>query len=147
MERRTAAGERCAEGNAVLVRVDVSMGRLVKPAEELIALYGPEPEDETNERLPRLVAPKEFDAEVPVFLRRNDIDYNGHVHNANYFTLALEAMPKELYEKRQITSYRISYRSPIKESDVIQAELSADEDSLTECFFSSDGKLKAIIRF
>ena len=147
MEIRTAAGELCAEGNAVLVRVDVSTGRLVKPAEELIALYGPEPEDETNERLPRLVAPKEFDAEVPVFLRRSDIDYNGHVHNANYFTLALEAMPKELYEKRQITSYRISYRSPIKESDVITAKLSADENSLTECFFSSDGTLKAIIRF
>ncbi|MEI3152567.1 MAG: acyl-ACP thioesterase domain-containing protein [Eubacteriales bacterium] len=39
MEIRTAAGELCAEGNAVLVRVDVSTGRLVKPAEELIALY------------------------------------------------------------------------------------------------------------
>lgn len=145
MEIRTAAGELCAEGNAVLVRVDVSTGRLVKPAEELIALYRPEPEDETNERLPRLVAPKEFDAEVPVFLRRNDIDYNGHVHNANYFTLAIEAMPKELYEKRQISAYRISYRSPIKESDVITAKLSTDENSLTECFFSSDGTLKTIV--
>ncbi len=146
MTIKTASGELCAEGNAVLVRMDVSTGRLVKSTEELIALYKPEPEDESKEKLPRLVPPKEFDAEVPVLLRRGDIDYNGHVHNANYFTLALEAMPKELYEKRQITAYRISYRSPIKESDVITAKLSADENSLLECFFSSDGTLKTIVR-
>lgn len=144
---KTEAGELCAEGNAVLVRFDTATGRLVKSTEELIARYAPEPEDENAEKPPRIALPKEFDLEAPVIIRRGDIDYNGHVHNANYFTLATEALPENIYKNKKIRAYRISYRSPIKKGDEITARLAESESSLTECFFSSDGTLKTVVIF
>ena len=91
--------------------------------------------------------PKEFDCEQEVLLRRGDIDYNGHVHNANYLTLAIEALPEALYREKKIVSYRISYRLPIKESDKVTVRIAVGEDSVTECFFGSDGTLKTIVFF
>ncbi len=144
---KTEAGELCAEGNAVLVRVDTATGHLVKSTEDLIARYAPEPESENAEKPQRIVPPKEFDLEVPVLIRRSDIDYNGHVHNANYFTLATEALPEDIYKSRKIKAFRISYRSPIKKGDEIKAKLARGESSLAECFFSSDGTLKTVVIF
>lgn len=147
MTIKTVTGEVCAEGSAKLVRLDTAAGRLIKSTEELIARYAPEPDDETEQKLPRLIAPKEFDFECGVILRRGDIDYNGHVHNANYFTLATEALPEHIYKDKRIVSYRISYRSPIKEKDKVTVKTAIGENSATECFFGSDGILKTIVYF
>lgn len=147
MAIKTASGEVCAEGSAKLVRLDVATGKPVKSTEELIARYAPEPENENEQKLPRLVVPKEFDCEQEVLLRRGDIDYNGHVHNANYLTLAIEALPEALYREKKIVSYRISYRLPIKESDKVTVRIAVGENSVTECFFGSDGTLKTIVFF
>ena len=52
-----------------------------------------------------------------------------------------------LYREKKIVSYRISYRLPIKESDKVTVRIAVGENSVTECFFGSDGTLKTIVFF
>ena len=40
----------------------------------------------------KVTAPKEFDYERTVNIRREDIDFNGHVHNSKYIVYALDIL-------------------------------------------------------
>ena len=47
------------------------------------------------------------------------MDFNAHLHNARYISLALEALPQQIYNANQIKGFRIIYRAPLTVEDTI----------------------------
>ncbi len=53
-----------------------------------------------------------------VSIERNDIDYNGHVNNAQYVRMAMELLPLS-YE--DFVRFRIEYKAPVKYGEQIRS--------------------------
>ncbi len=87
-------GEVLARGQAKLVLVDRASSKPCLPTPERLAAYQPELRTAFSDRLPRLRPPTAYTAETPLHLRSSDMDYNGHLHNTAYLTLALDAAPQ-----------------------------------------------------
>ena len=107
---RTREGEVLARGQAKLALVQRSTGKPCLPTPERLAAYQPEQTTAFSDRLPRLRPPAGYTDRQPVQLRRSDMDYNGHMHNTAYLSLALDAAPQQV-------RFRISYRSPLQLGD------------------------------
>ncbi len=113
---QSASGEVLARGQAKLALVDRSCNRPCLPTPERLAAYQPERRTAFADRLPRLRPPAAGGEAAPVQLRRSDMDYNGHLHNTAYLSLALDAAPPGLAQGG-VRSFRISYRSPLRFGD------------------------------
>ena len=51
----------------------------------------------------------------PFLVRRDDIDYNHHVNNAQYIRMALEYLPEDF----QVDRLRVDYRKPVMQGSLI----------------------------
>jgi len=105
-----------ARGQAKLALVDRSCNKPCLPTPERLAAYQPELRTAFADKLPRLRPPAGCTAASPVQLRRSDMDYNGHLHNTAYLSLALDAAPPEVAAEG-VHTFRISYRSPLRWGD------------------------------
>ncbi|MGM9680684.1 MAG: acyl-[acyl-carrier-protein] thioesterase [Eubacteriales bacterium] len=85
---------------------------------DLLASYQPE-EKRMFEDLPRLRPLSGYSVETVIKLRRNDIDFNGHVHNTRYVQLAAEVLPKEVFEREDFVDIRMIYSKPLKADDAV----------------------------
>ena len=104
-----------AEGKFALFNSET--GRPVRIDESMFAAYRPEERDVFASPAPKLRPLAAYRAETPFALRRDDIDFNGHVHNTRYVTFALEALPRSLWEEGEIESFRLVYTRPVREGD------------------------------
>lgn len=119
LQMKDGAGNILARGSGRFALVDLRTNLVAKASPEEAERYQPEQKTVFDNRLPRLRAPSECSCEMPLALRRSDIDYNGHVHNTAYLDLALELVPDTLLEEG-IRSFRIVYRHPLKYGDAVQ---------------------------
>ena len=111
-----AAGQTVLLAQSRLTLVNTQTGRIVRMTQDRLDTYGAEGDTVFPEDLPRLRAPQVWEQAQPISLRRSDIDYNGHVHNTRYVTLALEAVA----DVREYAGLSIHYATPIlEESEVI----------------------------
>lgn len=131
-----------AEGKSCLL--DMRTGRLERISEELVAAYEPEEKCVFETALPRLRAPKEYTIETPLHIRRDDIDFNGHVHNTRYMSYAVEALPPQVYKADDLHSVRIIYSKPVKENTKVIAKYAPTEDGHFVGIYS-DGVLCTLI--
>ena len=96
-------------------------------------------------KLPHLESPEAFTREVPITIRRSDIDYNDHVHNLIYIDYALEALPEEVYNANDYSSLRICYKQAVKPGEQIVCKYAFVEGKHVCCIFNSEGELKTQI--
>jgi medium-chain acyl-[acyl-carrier-protein] hydrolase len=61
-------------------------------------------------------------------VRRSDIDTNGHVHNLNYLSWALEALPQDLRDGAYLSSLRGHYRREVTLGSTISAAFEAVDE-------------------
>lgn len=109
-----------AEARSCLL--DMRTGRLTRISEELVDAYKPENKCVFDTAPPRLRAPKDYALETPLHIRRDDIDFNSHVHNTRYMSYAVEALPPQVYEADGLHSVRIVYSKPVKENSNVVAK-------------------------
>ena len=88
-------------------------------------------------RLPRLPPPAACTAVSPVLLRRSDMDYNGHLHNTAYLSLALDAAPPEV-TAAGVRTFRLSYRSPLRLGDQTTLRSCPQPEGWTAAFVRGD---------
>lgn len=139
-------GTQTVKGTTKWVKFDLSTNRPCKIDNDLMVKYEPEDKVEfTQTRLPRLVAPKNFSNEVEIQIRREDIDFNDHVHNLTYLDYALEALPKDVYDSRDFRNVRISYKNAVKPGDKICCKYVYEDNKHVCCIFGDDGILKTQI--
>lgn len=139
-------GTQTVKGTTKWIQLDMNTNRPCKIDVDLIAKYQPEDKCEFAEtKLPRLVTPESFSNEVSIQIRREDIDFNEHVHNLTYLDYALEALPKEVYDNRDFRSVRISYKLAVKENEKIVCKYAFADNKHVCCIFGEDGSLKTQI--
>ena len=134
----TAGGE-LLRAEAKFALVDVQAQKMTRISDELTRAYEPEAERVFPDDAPRLREPEAYDVVLPVALRRSDIDYNGHVHNTRYISLALEALPEAAYRADDFRSLRIVYRAPVRADSRPEIRRAAAEGGWRFTIAAADG--------
>lgn len=135
-------------GTTKWIQLDLERNRPCKIDPETIAKY--QPEDKctfADAKLPRIPVPESYENEVKIVTRRADIDFNGHVHNLIYLDYALEALPEDIYDAREFTKLRISYKIAVKENEEIVCKYAKEGSSHICNIYGTDGSLKTLVVF
>ena len=129
------------------VLFDLATHRLLRISTELLKNYKPEDNECMALDNTRLREPATFETEKTLHLRRTDMDFNGHLHNARYISLALEALPQQIYDADRFKGLRIVYRVPLNYDDTVIVRCHAEEDKAVVCFSKQDGTLCTIVEY
>ena len=125
---------------------DLNKGRPAKIDESLILKYQPEAKQVfCDKKITKIAVPETFTSEVEIKPRRNDIDFNNHVHNLVYIDYAMEALPTEIDKAQNFKSIRINYRTAVTGESKIIAKYAFFEEKHTVCIYDDSGELKTII--
>lgn len=96
--------------------VDRSNGALIRMPQEVMDSIYIEEKKPMNYLPRRIMVPRvELKPYTPFTVGKNDIDYNGHMNNANYIRMAEELRPDDF----QVGVVRIEFRMPAKLHDEI----------------------------
>jgi len=141
-----ANGEFCGKAVQKLVLIDINTNRPAKIGQDIMRKYEPENETVFSEKvLPRILMPENYESEVKLRPRRNDIDYNHHVHNVYYFDYAMEALPEDIYRKHDFNKIRIKYILPIREGENLTVKYAKINERNVVGIFGSEGKLMTVM--
>lgn len=97
--------------------VDRISGKLQRIPDNVLKTVMIEPKKDMTYGERRIILPKDtaFKEQASVAVTHNDIDYNGHVNNANYIRIAMEYLP-EGFAYRHV---RVEYKRPVRFGEVI----------------------------
>lgn len=138
----------CAKGTTRWVYFDINSGRPTKISDELLAKYEPEAKSVFAEKkLPKIEIPENFTTEVAITPRRNDIDFNHHVHNLVYLDYAMEALSEDVYKSHNFKSIRITYKSAVVSGEKLKAKSASKDRSHTICIYNENDELKTLLEF
>lgn len=143
------------DGNVIAIAtskwiyMDIENGRIVKVTDEVAAVYESEPVSvfEEYEDPKAKDLEKEPENEIDFNITRNLIDINNHLHNIYYMDIAVEALPKDVYENETLNEFEIVYKKEIKAEDnkTVKAYY-AKQDDLHIVTIKTDDTLHATIR-
>lgn len=142
-----ADGNDCVRAQAYISIFDLNKNRPVRITDNDLARYQPEADTVITDPVKRIATPTSYCAEKTVVIRRSDIDFNGHVHNTNYLTLAMEVLPEELYNEQNLQAIRINYKKPLLLNDVAAIKLAATEQGYVVGIYKDDEQLCTLIEF
>lgn len=132
----------CAD--SVWSLMDLTTGRPTKITEEDRRGYDLEPRFAMQEVSRKIVVPGDLVTQEPVVVRKTDIDYNGHMSNAEYIRLADEYLPIGV-KPRQI---RVEYKNQAKYREVLIPSVYRAEERVVVCIYGETEKdLKAVVEF
>lgn len=148
------SGEECVLASSKFVLMNLATGRLARITPKMMEVYGPEEESVMQTPAGKLRMPEQYDSEVNIPKLREDIDFNGHVHNSRYMSYALEALPHDVYRADTISSVRIEYRNPLFEGDMVKAKVACISDNVTDMdekayivgIYNQDEKMCSVIK-
>ena len=128
------------------VLLDKETQRIVRPSEDLIRLYAPEPEAALPESTyEKLQEPKAYSMETPMSIRRSDIDFNAHVHNLSYLDFAIEGLPLDVYEEHDFREIRILYKSAVRFGESVLCKYAREEAGHMVGIYGNDGSLRSLV--
>lgn len=141
-------GEELVLASSKFVLMNLSTGKVARITPEMMELYSPEDTAVMQVPAGKIRMPKEYGKEIYIPKLREDIDFNGHVHNTRYMSYALEALPHDVYCEDNISSVRIEYRTPVFEGDEIKARVAhiSDEHAYIVGIYNQDEKMCSIIK-
>lgn len=142
------SGKLCIIATSKWAIVDIRNGRLAELTPELTEPYQCEKKNVFEEDCNlKLKEPKTNISQIKYKVQRRDIDINKHVHNLYYLDFAYEALPQEVYEKKECDNIEIMYKKQIKLDDEIKCLYTKEEEKNIITIKSEDGSLlHAIIR-
>lgn len=121
-----ANGDICYKTWSMGAFVDRSTGKLQRIPAEVLSAINIEAKKDMSYADRRIVLPKGIDykEQAPVAVTKNDIDYNGHMNNANYIRIAVEYLP----EGFRYNNVRVEFKRPARlgEQIIPKTCLSAD---------------------
>lgn len=140
-----ADGNVCYKTLSMGAFVDRSTGRLQRIPQDVLSSVNIDPKKDMTYGERRIIVPKEAEFKVheSLAVTRNDIDYNGHMNNANYIRIANEY----LTEGYKYNNVRVEFKIPARlgQSLVPQTLSTADGTFFVE--LSLDGKTSTLIEF
>ena len=137
-------GKTVAWANSLWVFMDIGRGRPVKPSEEDIGAYAPEPPLKKEFASRKILLPKESTEGKPFPVLKCQIDTNDHVNNCQYIQMALEILP----ECARAEKIRAEYKKSAVAGDWIAPRTSVEADrTVVELCSTEDGKTFAVVEF
>lgn len=136
----------CIKGTTQWVLFDLTKGRPAKITPELIGRY--QPEDKmvfADKKITKPEIPENFTNEIIIKPRRNDMDFNGHVHNLVYLDYAMEALPEDVYSSHNFSSIRINYKSSVTTPCDLKVKYASQNGSNIVCIYDDKDELKTYI--
>lgn len=130
-----------------LVLVDMESQRIIRPNDQLVHIYTPEDKRVFDDSgVEKLREPESYAQQIRLSPRRSDIDYNHHVHNLCYLDFALEALPQDIYQRRQdFSRLRIVYKSPVKAGTSLLCQYAPEEQRHIVGIYGEDGSLRTLV--
>lgn len=150
-EMRDAEGNRLIMANSIWFYFDLQTGMPRKIMAEDVECYGVEEKLPMNYKGRKIPLPKNAEGieKESFFVRKSDLDTNGHVNNSKYIEMALEYVKDESkiigmradYKKSALLGDKIS---PIiyEETDKIVVELKGEDQDFVIIEFEMDGEDK-----
>lgn len=124
--------------------VDLNTGRPTKINEEDSAGYDPEPRFPMQEVPRKIAVPKDIERRGPIVVCKSDVDYNGHMSNAEYIRIADEYLAMGVKPKQ----IRVEYKNQSQYKETLFPAVSLSEDKLVVCMTGADEKdVKAVVEF
>lgn len=114
---------------------DLSKMRPIKIPEILIESYEKEEAVYIEKRQKYA---KDFENKEKIYIRKNDIDLNGHVNNAAYMDLIREISD---IKDQDIGYINIVYKNEIRDKDFVYGEVSKDKNEESYRLISEDEKI------
>lgn len=129
-------GVKKAEGSSKWMPVDVVKMRPMKITEELLRDYKPEFDKNVfgAAEFEKMRQQPEYTNSIPYFIRKSDIDINGHVHNLNYMDMISEAAKTEA----EFENVNILCKKEIKYGTKINIEYTYTDDKMFVKICSAD---------
>lgn len=144
---KDSLGDECIKAQAYISIFDLNKNRPVRITDADLARYQPEADTVIENPVKKIATPKSFVSEVSTHIRRSDIDFNEHVHNTQYLTLAMEALPEDLYKAQNFQAIRINFKKPLLLNDLAQIKLSQTETGYTIGIYKEDDQLCCLVEF
>ena len=140
--------ELCAKGTTRWVYFDMNSGRPTKITDELLAKYEPEKKSVFEQtKLAKIQVPETFTTEIEIQPRRNDIDFNHHVHNLVYVDYAMDALSEEVYKNHNFKNIRITYKSAVVAGEKLKVKSISENGKHTVCIYNQQDELKTLLEF
>ncbi len=105
---RDEEGKRVAVANTLWTFLDTDTGRPTKPAEEILKKYEVEPPYEMEYLDRKIVFEGEARDEDPIEVKKQHLDTNYHVNNAQYVSMACDFLPEDFAIRRMRATYHKS---------------------------------------
>lgn len=138
-------GQPCYKTWSTGAFVDRSSGKLKRIPEAVVKSVTIEPTKDMTYGERRIILPKsvELAKQNEVAVTHNDIDYNGHMNNANYIRIACEYLPDGfIYDH-----VRIEFKAPAKYGDRITPKTILTSEGKFFVQLNIDGRVSTIIEF
>lgn len=89
--------ELIAVASSKWVACNATSGTISKIPQEFLSQFQAESKNALECDFKKIAEPKKIDRQFPYTILRHDIDTNNHMNNIKYITLALEALPDNIY--------------------------------------------------
>lgn len=123
---KTMEGEILTKAASIWTLVDIQKMKPARPSQEILDGY------EISPKLDMEYAPRRIDlvgegvAKEPFFIRKNQIDSNHHVNNAEYVNIAMEYLDVSAH----VTQVRVEYKKPAYLHDTLIPVIYEQENKL-----------------
>lgn len=136
-------GRMLAYANSIWALMDTQTGRPVKVPDEMIRLYGLEPQLPMECGGRKIALPKECEAKESFVVPAYFMDTNQHMNNSHYVEMALGYVP----ENFMIGQIRVEYRKSAMCGDTMIPKVAVDENKITIVLEDKEDKPYAIVEF
>jgi len=140
-------GNLVAHADSMWAWVDVYSKKPMRPSIDMVEGYGAiERMLFENEKV-RISIPEKIDSAISFHVQRRDIDTNMHCNNTKYIEYALEAIPQETYENKQIEELEIVYKKPVFYHEKIKVTCTqTQEDTFIHEIIKEDGEIATLVK-
>lgn len=140
-------GNLVARVDSMWTLIDKGTGRPVRLTEEIKNAYGIIDRFYFGDEKVKIEVPENQGDKINLKVQRRDIDTNKHCNNTKYIEYALEAIPEELYNTKNISELSIIYKKAIVYNDNIEVYCSkTTEDEYINIIKNESGDIATLIK-
>ena len=139
----TKEGEILAKAASIWTLVNIQEVKPVRPSQEILAGYEISPKLEMEYAPRRIELIGEGVAKEPFFIRKNQIDSNHHVNNAEYVNIAMEYLDASA----RVKQVRVEYKRPAYLHDTLIPVIYEQENKLQVQLTNDQQETYCVVEF
>lgn len=137
------SGKRLAYANSIWALMDTQTGRPIRVADDIVELYGLEPQLSMECGGRKIAVPQECEKKEAFVVPAYFMDTNHHMNNSHYVEVALGYVP----ENFTIGQIRVEYKKAAVCGDIIIPNVLREKDKITVLLSAEDDKPFATVEF